>query len=157
MPIHGAKTFVKIECRFYGTLVYLSSTVSFSPPAADIRAKGREDKPDSTSHIFKCIPGGYHEFTGPPASLSTGLTNLKNIHRTPLTCMKSEGFKFFLRLFLYIFCLGFFFLFSLNDSAEPHSPSDLLPMSPSVYAVLREHLSPTAIESAVSCKLSLLK
>ncbi|NWI53890.1 STAT4 protein, partial [Calyptomena viridis] len=38
----------------------------------------------------------------------------------------------------------------LNDSIEPHSPSDLLPMSPSVYAVLREHLSPTAIETAVS-------
>ncbi|KAL2302533.1 hypothetical protein Nmel_009962 [Mimus melanotis] len=35
-----------------------------------------------------------------------------------------------------------------NDSTEPHSPSDLLPMSPSVYAVLREHLSPTAIETA---------
>uniref|UniRef100_A0A8U7M454 Signal transducer and activator of transcription n=1 Tax=Corvus moneduloides TaxID=1196302 RepID=A0A8U7M454_CORMO len=38
--------------------------------------------------------------------------------------------------------------FLLNDSTEPHSPSDLLPMSPSVYAVLREHLSPTAIETA---------
>ncbi|OXB55165.1 hypothetical protein ASZ78_009172 [Callipepla squamata] len=36
----------------------------------------------------------------------------------------------------------------LNDSTDPHSPSDLLPMSPSVYAVLREHLSPTAIETA---------
>ncbi|KAJ7398544.1 hypothetical protein BTVI_124330 [Pitangus sulphuratus] len=36
----------------------------------------------------------------------------------------------------------------LNDPTEPHSPSDLLPMSPSVYAVLREHLSPTAIETA---------
>ncbi|KAF2987387.1 hypothetical protein EK904_002425 [Melospiza melodia maxima] len=39
----------------------------------------------------------------------------------------------------------------LNDSTEPHSPSDLLPMSPSVYAVLREHLSPTAIETAMNC------
>lgn len=35
---------------------------------------------------------------------------------------------------------------------EPHSPSDLLPMSPSVYAVLRENLSPTTIETAV-CSL----
>ncbi|XP_041259251.1 signal transducer and activator of transcription 4 [Onychostruthus taczanowskii] len=42
----------------------------------------------------------------------------------------------------------------LNDSAEPHSPSDLLPMSPSVYAVLREHLSPTAIETALSSPYS---
>nr|XP_047914163.1 signal transducer and activator of transcription 4 isoform X4 [Anser cygnoides] len=41
----------------------------------------------------------------------------------------------------------------LNDSTDPHSPSDLLPMSPSVYAVLREHLSPTVIETAVCCKL----
>uniref|UniRef100_A0A8B9U7A0 Signal transducer and activator of transcription n=1 Tax=Anas zonorhyncha TaxID=75864 RepID=A0A8B9U7A0_9AVES len=40
----------------------------------------------------------------------------------------------------------------LNDSTDPHSPSDLLPMSPSVYAVLREHLSPTVIETAVRCK-----
>ncbi|XP_025046925.1 signal transducer and activator of transcription 4, partial [Alligator sinensis] len=38
----------------------------------------------------------------------------------------------------------------LNDSTDPHSPSDLLPMSPSVYAVLREHLSPTVIETALS-------
>ncbi|XP_029790073.1 signal transducer and activator of transcription 4 isoform X1 [Suricata suricatta] len=36
-----------------------------------------------------------------------------------------------------------------SDSTEPHSPSDLLPMSPSVYAVLRENLSPTTIETAV--------
>ncbi|XP_065783784.1 signal transducer and activator of transcription 4 isoform X3 [Muntiacus reevesi] len=40
-----------------------------------------------------------------------------------------------------------------SDSTEPHSPSDLLPMSPSVYAVLRENLSPTTIETAV-CPLS---
>ncbi|XP_073162312.1 signal transducer and activator of transcription 4 isoform X5 [Lepidochelys kempii] len=40
----------------------------------------------------------------------------------------------------------------LYDSTDPHSPSDLLPMSPSVYAVLREHLSPTVIETAVCCK-----
>ncbi|XP_039090636.1 signal transducer and activator of transcription 4 isoform X1 [Hyaena hyaena] len=40
-----------------------------------------------------------------------------------------------------------------SDSTEPHSPSDLLPMSPSVYAVLRENLSPTTIETAV-CFLS---
>ncbi|ELK27721.1 Signal transducer and activator of transcription 4 [Myotis davidii] len=36
-----------------------------------------------------------------------------------------------------------------SDSTEPQSPSDLLPMSPSVYAVLRENLSPTTIETAV--------
>ncbi|KAJ6665237.1 hypothetical protein lerEdw1_004286 [Lerista edwardsae] len=36
----------------------------------------------------------------------------------------------------------------LNDSTDPPSPSDLLPMSPSVYAVLREHLSPTVMETA---------
>ncbi|XP_034510769.1 signal transducer and activator of transcription 4 isoform X2 [Ailuropoda melanoleuca] len=36
-----------------------------------------------------------------------------------------------------------------SDSTEPHSPSDLLPMSPSVYAVLRENLSPTTIETAL--------
>ncbi|XP_004701557.1 signal transducer and activator of transcription 4 [Echinops telfairi] len=36
-----------------------------------------------------------------------------------------------------------------SDSTEPHSPSDLLPMSPSVYAVLRENLSPTTIETAM--------
>nr|XP_019839222.1 PREDICTED: signal transducer and activator of transcription 4 [Bos indicus] len=42
---------------------------------------------------------------------------------------------------------------SRSDSTEPHSPSDLLPMSPSVYAVLRENLSPTTIETAV-CSLS---
>uniref|UniRef100_A0A8C3FXR5 Signal transducer and activator of transcription n=1 Tax=Chrysemys picta bellii TaxID=8478 RepID=A0A8C3FXR5_CHRPI len=40
----------------------------------------------------------------------------------------------------------------LYDSTDPHSPSDLLPMSPSVYAVLTEHLSPTVIETAVCCK-----
>ncbi|XP_042805422.1 signal transducer and activator of transcription 4 isoform X1 [Panthera leo] len=40
-----------------------------------------------------------------------------------------------------------------SDSTEPHSPTDLLPMSPSVYAVLRENLSPTTIETAV-CSLS---
>ncbi|XP_051841948.1 signal transducer and activator of transcription 4 [Antechinus flavipes] len=39
-----------------------------------------------------------------------------------------------------------------SDTTEPHSPSDLLPMSPSVYAVLREHLSPTVIETAVCCQ-----
>ncbi|XP_027721977.1 signal transducer and activator of transcription 4 isoform X1 [Vombatus ursinus] len=39
-----------------------------------------------------------------------------------------------------------------SDSTEPRSPSDLLPMSPSVYAVLREHLSPTVIETAVCCQ-----
>uniref|UniRef100_A0A5F4WJP7 Signal transducer and activator of transcription n=1 Tax=Callithrix jacchus TaxID=9483 RepID=A0A5F4WJP7_CALJA len=39
-----------------------------------------------------------------------------------------------------------------SDSTEPQSPSDLLPMSPSVYAVLRENLSPTTIETAV-CSL----
>lgn len=38
---------------------------------------------------------------------------------------------------------------SRSDSTEPQSPSDLLPMSPSVYAVLRENLSPTTIETAV--------
>nr|XP_028606513.1 signal transducer and activator of transcription 4 isoform X2 [Podarcis muralis] len=36
----------------------------------------------------------------------------------------------------------------LSDSTDPPSPSDLLPMSPSVYAVLREHLSPTVMETA---------
>ncbi|XP_036600839.1 signal transducer and activator of transcription 4 [Trichosurus vulpecula] len=41
-----------------------------------------------------------------------------------------------------------------NDCTEPHSPSDLLPMSPSVYAVLREHLSPTVIETAMSSPCS---
>ncbi|KAH0511666.1 Signal transducer and activator of transcription 4 [Microtus ochrogaster] len=35
-----------------------------------------------------------------------------------------------------------------SDSTEPQSPSDLLPMSPSVYAVLRENLSPATIETA---------
>lgn len=50
-----------------------------------------------------------------------------------------------------------YFVISLSrsDSTEPHSPSDLLPMSPSVYAVLRENLSPTTIETAV-CSLSFL-
>ncbi|KAJ7345526.1 hypothetical protein JRQ81_001476 [Phrynocephalus forsythii] len=43
----------------------------------------------------------------------------------------------------------------LNDSADPPSPSELLPMSPSVYAVLREHLSPTMMETAVRCRVSL--
>ncbi|XP_045662315.1 signal transducer and activator of transcription 4 [Ursus americanus] len=41
-----------------------------------------------------------------------------------------------------------------SDSAEPHSPSDLLPMSPSVYAVLRENLSPTTIETAMKSPYS---
>uniref|UniRef100_A0A2K6GQB8 Signal transducer and activator of transcription n=1 Tax=Propithecus coquereli TaxID=379532 RepID=A0A2K6GQB8_PROCO len=41
-----------------------------------------------------------------------------------------------------------------NDSTEPHSPSDLLPMSPSVYAVLRENLSPTTIETAMKSPYS---
>ncbi|XP_015273413.1 PREDICTED: signal transducer and activator of transcription 4-like, partial [Gekko japonicus] len=36
----------------------------------------------------------------------------------------------------------------LSDSPDPPSPFDLLPMSPSVYAVLREHLSPTVMETA---------
>ncbi|XP_007420452.1 signal transducer and activator of transcription 4 [Python bivittatus] len=38
----------------------------------------------------------------------------------------------------------------LNNSTDPPSPSDLLPMSPSVYAVLREHLSPTVMETALN-------
>uniref|UniRef100_A0A670HZB7 Signal transducer and activator of transcription n=1 Tax=Podarcis muralis TaxID=64176 RepID=A0A670HZB7_PODMU len=38
----------------------------------------------------------------------------------------------------------------LSDSTDPPSPSDLLPMSPSVYAVLREHLSPTVMETALA-------
>nr|XP_042716568.1 signal transducer and activator of transcription 4 isoform X8 [Chrysemys picta bellii] len=42
----------------------------------------------------------------------------------------------------------------LYDSTDPHSPSDLLPMSPSVYAVLTEHLSPTVIETALSSPYS---
>ncbi|XP_032210116.1 signal transducer and activator of transcription 4 isoform X5 [Mustela erminea] len=41
-----------------------------------------------------------------------------------------------------------------SDSTEPHSPSDLLPMSPSVYAVLRENLSPTTIETAMKSPYS---
>ncbi|KAM9033861.1 signal transducer and activator of transcription 4 [Sarcophilus harrisii] len=41
-----------------------------------------------------------------------------------------------------------------SDTTEPHSPSDLLPMSPSVYAVLREHLSPTVIETAMNSPCS---
>ncbi|XP_005640526.1 signal transducer and activator of transcription 4 isoform X3 [Canis lupus familiaris] len=41
-----------------------------------------------------------------------------------------------------------------SDSAEPHSPSDLLPMSPSVYAVLRENLSPATIETAMKSPYS---
>nr|XP_028606503.1 signal transducer and activator of transcription 4 isoform X1 [Podarcis muralis] len=42
----------------------------------------------------------------------------------------------------------------LSDSTDPPSPSDLLPMSPSVYAVLREHLSPTVMETALSSPYS---
>uniref|UniRef100_A0A8D0H702 Signal transducer and activator of transcription n=1 Tax=Sphenodon punctatus TaxID=8508 RepID=A0A8D0H702_SPHPU len=42
----------------------------------------------------------------------------------------------------------------MNDSTDPSSPSDLLPMSPSVYAELRDHLSPTVIETAVCCMFS---
>ncbi|XP_070612044.1 signal transducer and activator of transcription 4 [Erythrolamprus reginae] len=38
----------------------------------------------------------------------------------------------------------------LNNSTDPPSPSDLLPMSPSVYAVLREHLSPSVMETALN-------
>ncbi|XP_055967774.1 signal transducer and activator of transcription 4 [Sorex fumeus] len=41
-----------------------------------------------------------------------------------------------------------------SDSTEPHSPCDLLPMSPSVYAVLRENLSPTTIENAMQSPYS---
>ncbi|KAM9248799.1 signal transducer and activator of transcription 4 [Dugong dugon] len=41
-----------------------------------------------------------------------------------------------------------------SDSTEPHSPSDLLPMSPSVYAVLRENLSPATIETAMKSPYS---
>ncbi|XP_045875274.1 signal transducer and activator of transcription 4 isoform X2 [Meles meles] len=41
-----------------------------------------------------------------------------------------------------------------SDSTEPRSPSDLLPMSPSVYAVLRENLSPTTIETAMKSPYS---
>ncbi|XP_029461947.1 signal transducer and activator of transcription 4 [Rhinatrema bivittatum] len=37
-----------------------------------------------------------------------------------------------------------------DESTSLSSPLDLLPMSPSVYAVLREHLGPTEIESAMS-------
>lgn len=56
-------------------------------------------------------------------------------------------------LFLILFNMYLVISLSRSDSAEPHSPSDLLPMSPSVYAVLRENLSPTTIETAV-CSLS---
>ncbi|XP_042302517.1 signal transducer and activator of transcription 4 isoform X1 [Sceloporus undulatus] len=42
----------------------------------------------------------------------------------------------------------------LHDSTDPPLPSDLLPMSPSVYAVLREHLSPTVMETAMSSPYS---
>ncbi|KAH0621592.1 hypothetical protein JD844_023063 [Phrynosoma platyrhinos] len=42
----------------------------------------------------------------------------------------------------------------LHDSTDPSLPSDLLPMSPSVYAVLREHLSPTVMETAMSSPYS---
>ncbi|XP_047629051.1 signal transducer and activator of transcription 4 isoform X3 [Phacochoerus africanus] len=41
-----------------------------------------------------------------------------------------------------------------SDSTEPYSPSELLPMSPSVYAVLRENLSPTTIETAMKSPYS---
>ncbi|XP_051009761.1 signal transducer and activator of transcription 4 isoform X2 [Acomys russatus] len=41
-----------------------------------------------------------------------------------------------------------------SDSMEPQFPSDLLPMSPSVYAVLRENLSPTTIETAMKSPCS---
>ncbi|KAF7468143.1 Hypothetical predicted protein [Marmota monax] len=41
-----------------------------------------------------------------------------------------------------------------SDSTEPQSPSDLLPMSPSVYAVLRENLSPATIETAMKSPYS---
>lgn len=41
-----------------------------------------------------------------------------------------------------------------SDSTEPQSPSDLLPMSPSAYAVLRENLSPTTIETAMNSPYS---
>lgn len=103
-----------------------------------------------TSCIFKHIPGCWHVLTGPPTSTSTGLTNLVSTHHAPVLCIKLEKFKLLLRSFL---CFLFLFFLSLNDSTDPHSPSDLLPMSPSVYAVLREHLSPTVIETAVCCKL----
>nr|XP_020658571.1 signal transducer and activator of transcription 4 [Pogona vitticeps] len=42
----------------------------------------------------------------------------------------------------------------LNDSTDPPSPAELLPMSPSVYAVLREHLSPTVMETAMNSPYS---
>uniref|UniRef100_A0ABM5ERM9 Signal transducer and activator of transcription n=1 Tax=Pogona vitticeps TaxID=103695 RepID=A0ABM5ERM9_9SAUR len=42
----------------------------------------------------------------------------------------------------------------LNDSTDPSSPAELLPMSPSVYAVLREHLSPTVMETAMNSPYS---
>nr|XP_020013738.1 signal transducer and activator of transcription 4 isoform X3 [Castor canadensis] len=41
-----------------------------------------------------------------------------------------------------------------SDSTEPQSPSDLLPMSPSVYAVLRDNLSPATIETAMKSPYS---
>ncbi|XP_023568102.1 signal transducer and activator of transcription 4 [Octodon degus] len=41
-----------------------------------------------------------------------------------------------------------------SDLTEPQSPSDLLPMSPSVYAVLRENLSPATIETAMKSPYS---
>nr|XP_034353953.1 signal transducer and activator of transcription 4 isoform X2 [Arvicanthis niloticus] len=41
-----------------------------------------------------------------------------------------------------------------SDSTEPQSPSDLLPMSPNAYAVLRENLSPTTIETAMNSPYS---
>ncbi|XP_052048284.1 signal transducer and activator of transcription 4 isoform X1 [Apodemus sylvaticus] len=41
-----------------------------------------------------------------------------------------------------------------SESTEPQSPSDLLPMSPSAYAVLRENLSPTTIETAMNSPYS---
>ncbi|KAL7991555.1 hypothetical protein Chor_015811 [Crotalus horridus] len=39
--------------------------------------------------------------------------------------------------------------YSSQPNEDPPSPSDLLPMSPSVYAVLREHLSPSVMETAL--------
>ncbi|XP_044282992.1 signal transducer and activator of transcription 4 isoform X2 [Varanus komodoensis] len=42
----------------------------------------------------------------------------------------------------------------LIDSTEANSPLDLLPMSPGVYAVLRDHLSPTVMETALSSPYS---
>ncbi|XP_038604976.1 signal transducer and activator of transcription 4 [Tachyglossus aculeatus] len=41
-----------------------------------------------------------------------------------------------------------------SDCPEPQSPADLLPMSPSVYAALTEHLSPATIQSAMGSPYS---